>query len=355
MTRKINDFVKTIYRKVSSYKYIRWIPFVMFLIVLINVFCHIKQNTLIVLEGEPQNITIDNFEGSVAMDIRSIIIDKGMLVNRDPIIFLIGENKYEAAPYELVIAFNCYKDIEKYGYKHANFLLTHNYDMYYSTTTSSEDILSADSISFKRSDNTLEYFHEKINKASGKNGESKIISINFKNPIAEGLLQIQNNEILDISGGYNIYYKGEILESSYTQLEIMNDRFGCSFEFFDLSNLEILLNESEGIALNGNMSGLSGEFEVGEGRMISTSPTSQRELYVGAQEVELEGENLNVEYTFNSNASEMVVKGKPNKARLENIDIMEGWVQFFLTNWGSIIMAFIGTIMSVGVDKISKK
>ena len=354
MTRKINDFVKTFYRKVSSYKCIRWSPFVLFLVVLINVFCYIKQNTLIVLEGKPQNIMIDNFEGSVAMDIRSISIDKGMLVNRDPIIFLIGENKYEAAPHELVIEFNCYKDIEKYGYKHANFLLTHNYDMYYSTTTSSEDILSADSISFKRSDNTLEYFYEKINKASGNNGESKIISINFENPIAEGLLQIQNNEILDISGGYNIYYKGEILEKNYTQLEIMNDKFGSSFEFFNLSNLEILLNESGGIALNGNMSGLSGEFEVGEGRIISTSPASQRELYVGAQEVEFVGENLNVEYTFDSDASEMVIKGKPDKASLENIDIMDGLVQFFLTNLGAIIMAFIGTIMSVGVENISK-
>ena len=89
--------------------------------------------------------------------------------------------------------------------------------------------------------------------------------------------------------------------------------------------------------------------------MISTSPSSQKELYIDAQKIVLEGENLNVEYTFNSDTSEMVVKGNPNKATLENIDIMEGWVQFFLTNWAAIIMTFIGTIMSVSVGNIGKK
>lgn len=130
---------------------------------------------------------------------------------------------------------------------------------------------------------------------------------------------------------HTVYYKNEILREGYVQLEIMNEQHGCSFEFYNLSNLEIFLNESVGIALNGIINGISGEFEVGEGRMISTSPSSQRELYIGAQEIVLEGEKLNVEYTFDSDSSEMVVKGNPNKARLENIDIMEGWVQFFLT------------------------
>lgn len=161
--------------------------------------------------------------------------------------------------------------------------------------------------------------------------------------------------MLNIAGGITVYYKDEILRNGYVQLEIMNERHGCSFEFYNLSNLEVLLNESVGIALNGNINGLSGEFEVGEGRMISTSPSSQKELYIGAQKIKLDGENLDVEYIFNSDSSKMVVKGNPNKARLENIDLMEGWVQFFLTNWAAIIMAFIGTIMSVSVGNIGKK
>lgn len=49
----------------------------------------------------------------------------------------------------------------------------------------------------------------------------------------------------------------------------------------------------------------------------------------------------------------MVIKGKPDKAKLENIDLKEGWVQFFLANWAAIIMAFIGTIMSIGVGTIA--
>lgn len=188
MIRKINDFVKSIYKKLTSYKNIRWIPFVMFLIVLVFVFYYIKKNTLIVLEGEPQNIIIYDFEGNVAMDTRMISIDKGRVVNRDPIIFLIDENKYTAAPHELVIEFDCDKDIEKYGYPYANYLLSQNQDMYYATTTGTEDIMSATSITFERSDNTLEYFHEKIVKASGENRKSKIAYINFGTPIAKGLL-----------------------------------------------------------------------------------------------------------------------------------------------------------------------
>lgn len=37
------------------------------------------------------------------------------------------------------------------------------------------------------------------------------------------------------------------------------------------------------IALNGKVNGMTGEFEVGDGRLLSTSPSSQRELYIGAQ------------------------------------------------------------------------
>jgi len=327
----------------------------MLLMVLIFVFYYIKQNTLIVLEGEPKDIIIDDFVGNVAMDTKMICIDKGRVVNRESITFSIDENVYTAAAHELVIEFDCDKDIEKYGYPYSNYLLSQNRDMYYSTTTSSGDIMSAASITFERSDNTLEYFHDKINKASGYSGESKIADINFGTPGAKGLLQIQNNEILDIAGGITVYCKDEILRNGYVQLKIMNEQHGFSFEFYNLSNLEFLLNESVGIALNGKINELSGEFEVGEGRMISTSPSSQKELYIGAQKIVLEGEKLNVEYTFNSDTSKMVVKGNPNKARLENIDIMEGWVQFFLTNWTAIIMAFIGTIMSVSVGNIGKK
>lgn len=355
MTRKIIDLVKSRYKKMILYKNIRWIPFIMMLMALIFVFYYIKQNTLVVLEGEPKDVVIDDFVGDVAMDTKMICIDKGRVVNRDPIIFSIDENKYTAAPHELVIEFDCDKDIAKYGYPYSNHLLSNNRDMYFSTTTGTEDIMSAASITFERSDNTLEYFHDKINKASGYSGKSKIAYINFEAPITKGLLQIQNNEKLDIAGGITVYYKDEILRNGYVQLEIVNEQYGCSFEFYNLSNLEVLLNESVGIALNGNINGLSGEFEVSEGRMISTSPSSQKELYIGAQKIVLEGENLNVEYTFNSDTSEMVVKGNPNKARLENIDIMEGWVQFFLTNWAAIIMAFIGTIMSVSVGNIGKK
>lgn len=355
MKRKVFDFVKNMDNKTIIYKCIRWLPFAVFLVVLFWVFSYIKQNALVVLEGEPKDIIIDNFEGDVAMDTKMICIDKGRVVNRDSIIFSINGNKYTALPGELVIEFDCDKDIEKYGNPYSNYLFSQNRDMYYSTTIASEYIMSADSITFERSNNTSEYFHGKINKASGYSGESKSVHINFGYPITKGLLEIQNNEILGIYGGITVYYKDEILENGYVQLEIMNEQHGCSFEFYNLSNLDVLLNESFGIALNGNINGISGEFEVGEGRMISTSPSSQRELYVGAQEIVLEGENLNVEYTFDSDSSEMVVKGNPNKARLENIDIMEGWVQFFLTNWAAIIMAFIGTIMSVSVGNIGKK
>lgn len=353
MTKKMGGCNKKIENKMSLYKCIRWIPFALFLIVLVGVFSYIKSNTLVVLEGEPKEIILNDFRGNIAMDTRMIYMDKGVLTNRDALTFSIDNNKYTAAPYEVVIKIGCENGNNKYGIKYAHCIATQNHNMYYSTTTNSEYVMSADSINVEKGDNTLEYFHHKINKASGM--ESKITNINFVKPNAEGLLQIQNNEQIDIFGDCTVYYKNKILGNNNISLEILNEKFGCSFEFVHLSNLEVLLNESEGIALNGKVNGMTGEFEVGDGRLLSTSPSSQRELYIGAQKIVINGSDLNVEYNFNTDLSKMVIKGKPDKAKLENIDLKEGWVQFFLANWAAIIMAFIGTIMSIGVGTIAIK
>lgn len=329
MTKKMGGCNKKIENKMILYKCIRWIPFALFLIVLVGVFSYIKSNTLVVLEGEPKEIILNDFRGNIAMDTRMIYMDKGVLTNRDALTFSIDNNKYTAAPYEVVIKIGCENGNNKYGIKYIYCIATQNHNMYYSTTTNSEYVMSADSINVEKGDNTLEYFHHKINKASGMESESKITNINFVKPNAEGLLQIQNNEQIDIFGDCTVYYKNKILGNNNISLEILNEKFGCSFEFVYLSNLEVLLNESEGIALNGKVNGMTGEFEVGDGRLLSTSPSSQRELYVGAQKIVINGSDLNVEYNFNTGLSKMVIKGKPDKAKLENIDLKEGWVQFF--------------------------
>ena len=326
MTKKMGGCNKKIENKMILYKCIRWIPFALFLIVLVGVFSYIKSNTLVVLEGEPKEIILNDFRGNIAMDTRMIYMDKGVLTNRDALTFSIDNNKYTAAPYEVVIKFGYENGNNKYGIKNAYCIATQNHNMYYSTTTNSEYVMSADLINVEKGDNTLEYFHHKINKASGMESESKITNINFVKPNAEGLLQIQNNEQIDISGDCTVYYKNKILGNNNISLEILNEKSGCSFEFVHLSNLEVLLNESEGIALNGKVNGMTGEFEVGDGRLLSTSPSSQRELYNGS--------DLNVEYNFNTDLSKMVIKGKPDKAKLENIDLKEGWVQFFFGQLG---------------------
>ena len=354
MTKKMGGCNKKIENKMILYKCIRWIPFALFLIVLVGVFSYIKSNTLVVLEGEPKEIILNDFRGNIAMDTRMIYMDKGVLTNRDALTFSIDNNKYTAAPYE-VIKIGCENGNNKYEIKCTYCIATQNHNMYYSTTTNSEYVMSADLINVEKGDNTLEYFHHKINKASGMESESNITNINFVKPNAEGLLQIQNNEQIDISGDCTVYYKNKILGNNNISLEILNEKSGCSFEFVHLSNLEVLLNESEGIALNGKVNGMTGEFEVGDGRLLSTSPSSQRELYIGAQKIVINGSDLNVEYNFNTDLSKMVIKGKPDKAKLENIDLKEGWVQFFLANWAAIIMAFIGTIMSIGVGTIAIK
>lgn len=303
MTKKMGGCNKKIENKMILYKCIRWIPFALFLIVLVGVFSYIKSNTLVVLEGEPKEIILNDFRGNIAMDTRMIYMDKGVLTNRDALTFSIDNNKYTAAPYEVVIKFGYENGNNKYGIKNAYCIATQNHNMYYSTTTNSEYVMSADLINVEKGDNTLEYFHHKINKASGMESESKITNINFVKPNAEGLLQIQNNEQIDISGDCTVYYKNKILGNNNISLEILNEKSGCSFEFVHLSNLEVLLNESEGIALNGKVNGMTGEFEVGDGRLLSTSPSSQRELYIGAQKIVINGSDLNVEYNFNTDLS----------------------------------------------------
>lgn len=271
MTKKMGGCNKKIENKMILYKCIRWIPFALFLIVLVGVFSYIKSNTLVVLEGEPKEIILNDFRGNIAMDTKMIYMDKGVLTNRDALTFSIDNNKYTAAPYEVVNKIGCENGNNKYGIKYVYCIATQNHNMYYSTTTNSEYVMSADSINVEKGDNTLEYFHHKINKASGMESESKITNINFVKPNAEGLLQIQNNEQIDISGDCTVYYKNKILGNNNISLEILNEKFGCSFEFVYLSNLEVLLNESEGIALNGKVNGMTGEFEVGDGRLLSTS------------------------------------------------------------------------------------
>ena len=343
-------------KKTNEKKYVRMLPFLffcIFLVVLLIIFIYKKQNTIIVLEGEPKDITITSFEGNIALDTRMLNIDIGYVMNRDTLTFALQGKEYIAAPHELIIRFDCNKDLKKVGLPYFNSMMTRKYNMYYSTTVSSE-YLTAEAVVFERSENTIAYFHNKIIEAGGENRDGKILYVNFLEPKAQGLLQLQKNEIVDLSGGVIVYYKGDVLTTYSTQLEIMNEEFGCSFEFYDLSNLKIYMDEAVGMALNGNIDGIVGELEIGTGKMVCTSPSSQKELYVGTQEIVVEGEELSIEYDFNAGVSEMALKGKADEARLESVDVLEGVAQFFMSNLSNIIMVVVGTLISFGVEGIKK-
>ena len=58
MTKKMGGCNKKIENKMILYKCIRWIPFALFLIVLVGVFSYIESNTLVVLEGKLFQLTI---------------------------------------------------------------------------------------------------------------------------------------------------------------------------------------------------------------------------------------------------------------------------------------------------------
>lgn len=330
-----------------------WLLLIIFVVVLGLDFWINKNNTILTIEGEPKNITITNFNGNVSFDSRLIRIDTGYIMNRDKITFIINGEEYTAQPHELKIEFDCNKDIQKQGCQYINSMMTQNNNMYYSTTVSSEDMQS-NSITIERESSTFEYLHNKMNKSFGENKEGKIIMINFIFPREEGLLQLQKNEIVFLKGGVVVKYKGETLSKTSTELQLKNDS-GCSFEFENLSNIEIMINESEGFALNGTINKINGKFENGNGEMFCTSRRSQKEFYIGAQEIMADGKSLDVDYDFNANSAQMSVNGHANKAKLEDIDVLEGVGQFFLQNSTEIFLIILGAFISFGIEKILKK
>jgi hypothetical protein len=326
---------------------------VILMIALIVASVYIRFSTIIVLEGAPQNILINNYDGQVEFDTRQISIDKGILVNRDSLQFYVNGNRYVAEPGELRIEYNSYKNYSDNNGLIFNTLSSKQHNMNFGTTAVSEN-MRADSISIKAGDNLLEYFHSKVIEAAGGEDNGKIITLSIENPVSNALLQIQNDEDLTLSGGCTVYCGEKVIGEDFIELEIKDNPHSCAFVLFNTSKMDAFLNETGGMVLNGSISSICGKLDTGDGTILSTSPATQKVFKVGSQEVELSGRDMKLEYTFNDGESILNAKGRAKNARLENVRIIGGVVQFFLTNSAALILAIIGGVISKSLSNVKR-
>ena len=227
------------------------------IMIFIALYLYKNDNTIVAITGNPENISVTNFNGDFSTDTKLIMLDKGAIINRDNIIFRIGENEYSANPGELEIFFDCDKDIEKYGYKYGNSMMTSKDAMYYSTTISSDYRMISDVISFRKMSSTDDYLSNMIRRHTNEDPEEETLIVNFIAPQTDALLQIQKKEVIILSGGVIVKFKGKELSSTSVNLEINND-IGCSFILHDLSNLELMIRNDDGFSLNGNIESING-------------------------------------------------------------------------------------------------
>ena len=227
------------------------------IMIFIALYLYKNDNTIVAITGNPENISVTNFNGDFSTDTNLIMLDKGEIINRDNIIFRIGENEYSANPGELEIFFDCDKDIEKYGHKYGNSMMTSKDVMYYSTSTSSDYQIISDVISFRKMSSTDDYLSNMIRRHTNEAPEEETLIVNFIAPQTDALLQIQKKEVIQLSGGIIVKFKGKELSSTSVNLEINND-IGCSFILHDLSNLELMIRNDDGFSLNGNIESING-------------------------------------------------------------------------------------------------
>lgn len=337
-------------QRASRNKTIKWktiIPLLVIGIALAIPYMYILINTVVVCDGEPREVVISNFMGDVEFDTRSISIDRGVMTNNQPIVFYIESEKYEAAPGELLIEFNDYLDYSLFGIPWHNSLITENYNMSFSTSSMPGDYkFSTNQLTIKNGDNTLEYSHSKIIRGCGSEKTTKIIAVDLSDQVPDIVLTIQNNEIMNISGGCIISYKGDVIRKNHTLLHLQDNEHGCEFLISNISDMDIFLNETGGVVLNGKVDSLEGTLEYGEGRILTVSPSGQKAYEAGGQEVQLKGKKIQLEYSFNNAISRMLAKGKPGVAKIEKVDIRENIVLFLVSNYSAIILTLIGSAVT---------
>lgn len=307
-----------------------------------------KNNTSIILQGEPKDIVLENFNGDADFNVVTVSAYDGSIRNEDAVSFTLMGKQYYAQPGELSIDFGQTYSAEANFYRPGS--ISDQYMFLHSDPLSGESSY-ADKITIRYDDRIIEY--DRPEDMQPDKLVTQYIVVQLTNFHSDGIFRIGSGDPLSADDNTGIRFKDKVLSASGGDILLNQD---CRFSFDNVSLLELVLSDdSDDFYLNGKIKGLSGTLGNDDAALYCTTGASQSSFFCGNQSLLVEGNELIAEYEYASPSADLVVNGKPTAARLEGIDIREGFVQYLVTNFDSFFFAFFGALLALVIDKTLKK
>ncbi len=303
-----------------------------------------KNNTSIIIQGDPRNIALEGFEGNLDFVTITLNATGGSITNEDAVSFDINGKTYSAQPHDLVIEF---KSAEADDLTDGIPGSITNPQMHFTPIDSTVNSTFADFIEIKKGDRLTESFTDE----SGSDHKTVVdnIEVTMKDFTSFDSLHIWSDLPLEADSNTVIIFKGETISDNGAQI-VLHDN--CIFSFENITELSTTLTDSiEDFHLSGTIKKLSGTLENDGAELYSTSGASQNSFFCGNQSLLVAGKELKSEYTYDAESADLVVSGKPTAARLEDIDVMEGFLQYLITNFDAFFMALFGALLALVIDK----
>ncbi|WP_028242274.1 hypothetical protein [Pseudobutyrivibrio ruminis] len=313
-------------------------------IFIIATYVYDVKHSSVVLQGEPNILTITNYRGDAAFSCNGLFINQGTIVNREKIKVLIDSKEYCANPGKMRIVFNSGNGSGLLN----NSILCKGKGLYYDMNISSEYSFAADTIEITNHGDSESFLHKMT---SGKNED--IVWIKLYNPIFNSIFQVQKNEKFKLTGNFLIIIGDDVIQSNNSEIEIVNPSMSASFYINSMNYAMIPLQNSASLTLDGNISELSVEMIPGKDRLVLTRSSKQMDYVVGAQTVVIDDHNNDLIFKYDSEASiPLNVAGKYPTVKIDNINVSNGLASFLFTNIDGVIMTIFSIFFSGIIGKV---
>ena len=306
-----------------------------------------KNNTSIIIQGDPENIVLENFGGNLSFSAVTIAANDGYITNDDAISFDIDGKTYSAQPRELSIEFKP-SGSNDFTYNDHGSISSPN--MHFVPTDSDVFSTYAERIEIKKGDRLTEDYLDE----SGNSHKAVVnnISITMSGFNSSDYLHVRNEYPLEANENTIIRFKNNVISENGGEIILHNY---CTFAFENLVGLNMnLADNNDDFYLKGTTSKFLGILDNDNAELYFTSSASQNSFFCGNQTLYAAGKELNTTYIYDSTSADLVISGKPSAAKLEGIDVTEGFLQYLITNYDAFFMAFFGAILALVIDKTIK-
>lgn len=301
-----------------------------------------KSNTSIVVQGSPKDIVWENYSGDLSFEACSVYITDGNVVNTNDISFDIDGSHYFAQPGEL--SFEFHEQAGAYEGATPARSISNNKMDFLSTSAYGSKVM------IKNPERIIETDYN--DDGDPNQVSSECVDVYISDLSSDGLLRMWSNSTLYVDSDVIVKYKGDVISDSGTSLDLENY---SEFALENISQIDVVLSaRGEMLRMEGQISKMLGTLK-NNGELYCTSGTSQSSFFCGSQLLNIEGKELKASYEYTSDSTELMLNGRPKKAKLEDIDILEGFVQFMLSNFNSFFLSFVGAALALAIDKTLKK